>query len=124
MRLGLIVKQRTKVLKSNGIDSKLIKFLLRDARLWGVLSKLLEDQIKTLKSLQESYENKSWTVLHEENKDQLEGKIKAFRDEIESLSQKVQQLLGNLTATSQTLIQLVRQSIPTLRILANMATGV
>ena len=112
------------MLKSGGIDSKLIKFLLRDARLWEVLSKLLEDQIKTLNSLLGSYESKTWTVLHEEDKDRLERKIEDFRDEIESLSLKVQKLLGNLIATSQTQIQLVKQSTPTLRTLANVAIGV
>lgn len=108
-----------KVLKSNGTEPVLIKLLLRDARLWGVLSKLLEDQITTLKNLQGSYENKNWTVLHEEDKDKLEGKIKAFSDETDSLGRRVQKLLENLTATSQTLIQLVKRSIPNLRLIRN-----
>lgn len=96
------------MLKSNGTDSKVISLLLRDARLWGQLSKLLEDQIATLRILQRSYENKNLTVLHEEDKDSLKIKMKDFGEKIDSLSQKVQKLLANLAATSQTLIQLVK----------------
>lgn len=96
------------MLESSGTDSNLVKFLLRDARLWEVLSKLLEDQITTLKSLHESYQNKSWTVLYEEDLDQLQDKIWAFGEKTDILNHKVQNLLGNLTATSQNLIQLVR----------------
>ncbi|MCJ1271167.1 Ankyrin-2 [Lobaria immixta] len=105
-----LTSMRTKVLESNGSDSKLIRLLLSDARLWGTLRKLLEDQITTLRSLQGSYENKNWTVLHEEDKDTLEGKLKSFRDETDSLNQKVNELLVNLASTSQTLIQLVNRS--------------
>ena len=96
------------MLESSGTDSNLVKFLLRDARLWGILSKLLEDQITTLHALHESYQNKSWTVLNEEDLDQLQDNICAFYDKTDILNHKVQNLLGNLTATSQNLIQLVR----------------
>lgn len=111
------------MLNSNGADSKLIKLLLRDARLWGVLSKLLEDQITALQTLQESYENENWTALHEEDKDQLKGKIQGFEHERYSLKKK-EELIENLAGTSQNLIQLVKPSIPSPRILANLAIGV
>lgn len=101
-----------KILQSNGTDSKFVRSLVSDARLWAVLSKLLEDQITTLRSLLGSYENKHWTVLHEEEKDKLQLKIEDFRDEINILTEKVPKLLGNLTETSQTLIQLVKRSVP------------
>lgn len=96
------------MLDSNGTDAKLIRFLLQDAKIWEVLSRLLKDQVMTLRSLEESYENKNWTILHEEDKDKVEEKIKAFRDDTDRLSDEVQESLRNLTATSQTLIQLVK----------------
>lgn len=111
------------MLNSNGTDSKLIKLLLRDARLWGVLSKLLEGQNTALKALQESYENENWTVLHEEDKDQLKGKIKDFIRERHSLKKK-DELIDNLAKTSQNLIQLVNPSILGPRISANLVIGV
>lgn len=125
---GLIFDQRAKVLKSNGTDSQLIKSLLSDARLWGVLNKLLEDQVSALKSLQGSYENENLTVLHEEDSKERKRKIKDFSNITDSrsphsLSQK-SKLLEKLTKTSETLIQMVKQPIFSLKILANMATGV
>ncbi|MCJ1468852.1 Ankyrin-2 [Pseudocyphellaria aurata] len=110
---GHLSDMRTRVLQSNGTDSKLIKSLLRDARLWGILSKLLEDQIKVLRSVQGSYENNSWVLykegkeLYKEGKNNLEHRqIREFEKETNDLSTKVQTQLGDLTATSQTLIQL------------------
>lgn len=105
-------------------DSKLTKSLLRNARLWGVLSKLLDSQIKTLETLQQSYENKRWAALHEEDSDKLEMKIRQFQIEISKMGSKVRTLLRDLTATSQSLIQLVRKSIPSLKILANLAVAI
>lgn len=99
------------VLDSNGTNTKLISDLLQDAKLWEVLDHLLNDQVKTLRSLEGSYENKNWTILHEEDKKKVEEKIKAFKDETNGLSQEVQQLLENLTKTSQTLIQLVKNPV-------------
>ena len=80
--------------------------------LWGVLSKLLEDQIITLRSLLGSYESQNSTVLHDEDKDNPDDKITAFRDEKESQRWKVQNLLEKLTAPSQNLIQLVQTPVP------------
>jgi hypothetical protein len=100
------------VLKSNGAESKLIKTLLHDARLWGLLRKLLEDQTVALRNLQGSYKNKNWAVLHEKEKDQTEKDIKKFESETDGLATEVQENLNKLTATSQDLIQLVKQSIP------------
>ena len=99
------------MLDSNGTNAKLIRFLLQDAKIWESLSRLLKDQVTTLRSLEESYENKNWTILHEEDKDKVEAKIKAFEDETNRLSDEVQESLRNLTATSQTLIQLVKTPV-------------
>ena len=113
-----------KVLESIGVDSELIRLLLRDAKLWGALSKLLEDQITVLKSLQSNYENNKWTVLHEdEEKEKVEKKIEAFRNETDTLSQKMQKLLGNLTVTSKNIIQLVPPLIHSLELVANLTIG-
>ncbi|MCJ1427599.1 Ankyrin-2 [Sticta canariensis] len=98
--------RRKNLLNSNGEDTKLISFLLQDAKLWEVLSRLLKDQVKTLRSLGESYENKNGTILHEENEKMVEEKINDFKKETNHLSEEVQKLLKNLTETSQNLIQL------------------
>lgn len=113
------------MLESNGVDSELIRLLLRDAKLWGALSKLLEDQITVLESLQSSYKNKKWTVLHEdEEKDKVEKKIEAFRNETDALSQKMQKLLGNLRATSENIIQLLTYLIHSLELVAYLTIGI
>lgn len=99
------------MLDSNGTNTKLISDLLQDAKRWGVLDHLLNDQVKTLRSLEGSYENKNWTILHEEDKKKVEKKINDFKKETNVLSQDVQKLLENLTTTSQTLIQLVKNPV-------------
>jgi hypothetical protein len=77
------------VLESNGTESEVIKILLRDARLWGWLSTLFEDQTATLKILQGSYESKNRTVLHEQGKDKTEQEIQAFAEEMNTLVKQV-----------------------------------
>ena len=93
-------------MKSNGTQPELIKTLLRDARLWGLLNKLLEDQIVTLKTLRGSYE--SWAVLHEQGKDKTLKENQTFGDKTDILADQGHQKFKNLTATSQDLIQLVK----------------
>lgn len=90
---------------SNGGDPKLIRDLLLDARLWGWLRKLSEDQAKTLKTLERKYET-SWTVLHEEGKDVTEEKLKSFKQETANLTDQMDRKLKDLEVASQELIQL------------------
>jgi len=109
-------------LKSNGTQPELIQSLLRDARLWGLLNKLLEDQIVTLKTLRGRYE--SWAVLHEQGKDKIIKEIQTFGGETDILAKQVHEKFKYLTATSQDLIQLVKRSTPTSRLRANTAIGI
>lgn len=111
------------MLKSSGIDSQLIKALLRDARLWGQLSKLLEGQIVALKSLQESYGNQNSTVLHE-GRDETSNTIREFGEKRDNLAKQLHEKFKHLTSTSQELIQLVKQSTLALRIEAYMTIGI
>ncbi len=114
-RSCLTIRQRTEVLKSNGTESEVIKILLRDARLLGWLSKLLEDQMLTLKTLERNYTHKNWSVLHEQDKDKTETVIRKFGKEIDSLAEHMHHKLGDLTSKSQDLIQLVKQSVLNIR---------
>ncbi|MCJ1347475.1 Ankyrin-2 [Peltigera leucophlebia] len=97
---------RTRVLVSNGRDSKLIGDLLLDARLWGWLRKLSEGQALTLRTLEKNYKTRGWTVLHEEGKDITEDKIKSFERETDNLTEQMDRKLKSLEAASQELIQL------------------
>lgn len=89
---------------SNGRDSELIRDLLLDARLWGWLRKLSEGQTLTLRTFERKY--RSWTVLHEEGKEETEKKLRLFRREINSLTDQMGLKLKGLEAASQELIQL------------------
>lgn len=90
------------MLKSRGSEKNLIDALLHDARLWGRLSGLLEDQAVVLIT---SFRVKNWKLLYEEEDpekfDELQKKVNKFAEETRGK-------LKNLTATSQELIQLVR----------------
>lgn len=112
------------MLESNGTESELIKKLLRDVRLLGRLSKLLEDQLVTIRTLQGKYENKSWKVLYEQDEDKTREAIKKFKCKADTLADEVHTRLGSLTATSNELIQLVKQSIFSLRTQANIEIGI
>lgn len=99
-------QQRTRVLVSNGRDSKLIKDLLLDARMWGWLRKLFEGQALTLRTLEGNYKTRGWTVLHEEGKVITEGKLQSFKRETDNLTNQWDKKLKGLEDVSRELIQL------------------
>lgn len=79
----------------------LIEVLLRDARLWGLLSELLEYQVMILDG---SFGIKNWAILYEQENPVNISELKNKTDE---LARQLRGKLKNLTATSQELIQLV-----------------
>jgi hypothetical protein len=89
------------VLGSRGLENGLIEVLLRDARLWGWLSSLLEEQVTILR---ESFETKNWAVLFEQDDS---GQSQHLKHKTDEMAKQLREKLKNLTALSQELIQLV-----------------
>lgn len=90
--------------------------------LWGSFAKLFGEQITTLKTLQDCYLNKRYSVLYEQLKEQSNiaeptNKIftnGTFEAKVNRLAESIHEKIGVLTGTSQTLIQLV--GLSTLRL--------
>jgi hypothetical protein len=83
------------------LQAGLIEALLHDARLWGWLNGLLEDQAVALIA---SFEAKSWELIYEQENRET---ARILKEDVNKLVEELRDKLKNLVATSQELIQLV-----------------
>ena len=99
--------QRTKILRSSGTDPNLIQHLLIDAQLLEILKENLTKQIETLHSFRDWYQSESARALHELPLDEVRNKMDDFEKATDELRTTTEKQLGNLTESSQNMIQLV-----------------
>ncbi|GIC88089.1 ankyrin-2 [Aspergillus udagawae] len=79
-----LAMKRTELLRANGRNPCLIRDLLGDAQLWGLLERTYNRQITELVAFQDSYRSQSWTVLRENDStsnEQANDDLESFQDE-------------------------------------------
>ena len=95
------------ILRSNGTDPTLIRYLLNDAQLLEILKDDLTKQIETFHSFRRWYESESARAIHEmplEGVRKVMAQLKGENDGLEMMSEAE---LRRLAESFQSMIQLV-----------------
>ena len=99
--------QRGMILRSNGTDPALIRYLLNDAQLLEILKDDLRKQIETFRSFRTWYESESARAIHEmplEGVRKVMAELKVKSADLEMMSEAE---LRRLAESFQSMIQLV-----------------